>query len=132
MSVECIFCKIVSGDISSHKIFENEHSMAFLDIYPLTEGMTLVIPKNHIANWWDMGEADISALIADARRVALILKRKFPEKRIGIQVEGLDVPHVHIKLLPFETAAEFRSWPDHTVEPNHDQLAGLVKSLTTE
>ncbi|MEK7118749.1 MAG: HIT domain-containing protein [Patescibacteria group bacterium] len=125
----CLFCKIVAKTIPCEKIYEDEATFAFLDIYPLTEGMTLVVPKEHLANWWEMGEDGLATLMMSAKRVANMLKRKFPERRIGVQIEGLDVPHVHIKLLPFSTPEEFRAWPDRQKEPDHERLSALVASI---
>lgn len=129
MQPDCLFCKIVGGNIPSHKIFENKYSFAFLDIYPLTEGMTLVIPKKHIENWWAMDDENLNTLMSAARHVAVLLKKKFPEKRIGVHIEGLDVAHVHIKLFPFSTPTEFRAWPDHKKEPDHVKLAMLAANI---
>jgi len=130
MEQDCLFCKIIKGEIPSHKVFESEHSYAFLDIYPITEGMTLVIPKKHNADWLDMDEAGHASLMHDVRHVAQMLKKHYINKRIGIQVEGLDVAHVHIKLLPFTSPHEFRAWPDRSKQPDHQALTKIADSLT--
>jgi len=127
---DCLFCKIIAGEIPSHKVLENKRSLAFLDIYPLTEGMTLVIPKKHVEDWWEMDEENLCTLMGDAQRVAKLLKKKFSDKRIGVHIEGLDVPHVHIKLFPFSTPTEFRAWPNHHKEPDNEKLRLIVESIT--
>lgn len=129
MPTDCLFCKVVSGALPSHKIFESKHSLAFLDIYPPTEGMTLVVPKKHAEDWWAMDEQSLGALMGDAKYVARLLKKKFPEKRVGVQIEGLDVPHVHVKLFPFSTAIEFRALPDRDKKPDHENLRMLAERL---
>ncbi len=97
----CIFCKIVKGEIPSVKIWEDEKHLAVLDVNPNTEGMTLVITKKHFdSDATDMPEKDYLNLMMAAKKVAKLLEKKLKVKRVAIVMEGLGVNHVHIKLYP--------------------------------
>ena len=96
----CIFCKIVKGEIPAIKIWEGENSLAFLDINPMVPGHTLLIPKKHTDYLFDIGDDEYCGLMQDAKTVAKILKQKMGTKRIGVVVEGFLVPHAHVHLLP--------------------------------
>lgn len=95
---DCIFCKIASGEIPCQKIWADENYLAFLDIEPLTEGHTLVIPKKHYRWVWDV--ADYGGYFEKAREVARILQKKYQAKFIEMKVIGKDIPHAHIHLIP--------------------------------
>ncbi len=98
---DCIFCKIVKGEIPSVKIWEDEKHLAVLDVNPNTEGMTLVITKKHFdSDATDMPEKDYLNLMMAAKKVAKLLEKKLKVKRVAIVMEGLGVNHVHIKLYP--------------------------------
>ncbi len=95
-----IFSKIVKGEIPCYKIAENDKFLAFLDINPLAEGHTLVIPKDEIDYIFDIPDNLLSEMIIFAKKVALAIEKAVPCKRIGIAVVGLEVPHAHIHLIP--------------------------------
>ncbi|MCK4647867.1 HIT domain-containing protein [Candidatus Pacearchaeota archaeon] len=98
---DCVFCKIVRGEIPCVKIWEDENFLAFLDINPNTEGMTLVIPKKHFdSDAFEMPEKDYTELMVAARKVARILEKGLQVKRVSLVMEGMDVDHMHIKLYP--------------------------------
>jgi histidine triad (HIT) family protein len=99
-----IFSKIIAGQIPCYIIAEDERYFAFLDINPLNEGHTLVIPKKEVDYIFDLEEADYTGLMAFARKTALALKKAVPCLRIGMAVVGLEVPHVHVHLIPLHTA----------------------------
>ena len=101
--MESIFTKIIAGEIPSYKIAEDGNFFAFLDINPLAEGHTLVIPKNPTDYIFDLEDDELRGLIVFAKRVALAVERAVPCKRIGIAVVGLEVPHAHIHLIPLNT-----------------------------
>ena len=97
----CIFCKIVNGEIPSVKIWEDKKYIAFLDIKPNTKGMTLVIPKKHFdSDIFDMPEKDAQELLAAARKVVKLLEKGLKVKRVAMVTEGMEINHVHIKLYP--------------------------------
>ena len=97
---ESIFSKIVSGEIPSFKVAETVQYLAFLDVNPLTEGHVLVIPKQEVDYIFDMDSESYVGLMMFAQVVAIGLKKAIPCLRIGVSVIGLEVPHVHIHLIP--------------------------------
>ena len=101
--MESIFSKIVSGEISSHKVAETLEYLAFLDINPLAEGHLLVIPKQEIDYIFDLDSETYVGLMMFAQIVATGLKKAIPCERIGLSVIGLEVPHVDIHLIPINT-----------------------------
>jgi histidine triad (HIT) family protein len=127
---DSIFTRIIKGEIPCHKVYEDDRTFAFLDIHPVQPGMTLVISKTQAETFLDLDDEDYAALWDAVKKVAQRLKEVFPDKkRIGIQVEGLDVPHVHVKLIPIDTGEEFRTAPDMEAEPDHTALAAMAKKL---
>lgn len=95
-----IFTKIINGEIPSYKIAENEEFYAFLDIFPIAKGHTLVVPKTEIDYIFDLDEAMLGRMMVFAKQVAKALKIAVPCKKIGIAVIGLEVNHAHIHLVP--------------------------------
>ncbi len=113
-----IFSKIIAGDIPSYKIAENEHFYAFLDIFPMTEGHTLVVPKTEVDNLWDLPEPYLSALLAFAQPIAGAIQKAFACNRCGISVVGLEVPHAHMHLVPINSADDLNfTRPKLKLEP---------------
>jgi len=98
-----IFSKIIKGEIPSYKIAENEDFFAFLDINPLKEGHTLVIPKKETDYIFDLEDVNLSAMILFSKKVALAIKTAVPCNRIAVVILGLEVPHAHIHLIPMDT-----------------------------
>lgn len=101
-----IFSKIIAGEIPSYKIAENEKCYAFLDIFPLVEGHTLVIPKIEVDNLFDLPPAYLSELVLFAQPIAKAIERSFNCNRCGISVVGLEVPHAHIHLIPINNIGD--------------------------
>ena len=97
-----IFTKIIQGEIPCYKIAEDEKYFAFLDINPLTEGHTLVIPKKEVDNIFDLDDELIAGLNVFAKKIARALNKAMDCKRVGIIVLGTEVPHAHIHLIPFK------------------------------
>ncbi len=124
-----IFTKIINGEIPCHKVYEDEDTFAFMDIYPIQPGMVLVIPKEQIPNIEDLPEDLYAAVMASTRKAMLALRKSFPNKfKIALQVEGLDVQHVHVKLFPIDSPAEFHNSPP-TTDPDHEKLAELAEKI---
>lgn len=101
-----IFSKIVAGEIPCHKIAENEHYLAFLDIFPVSKGHTLVIPKKEIDYIFDLDDEMLAGLHVFAKKVALAIQKSVPCERIGVAVVGLEVPHAHVHLIPINSMAD--------------------------
>ena len=101
-----IFTKIINGKIPSYKIAENDDFFAFLDINPNTKGHTLVIPKKEVNKLFDLDEKTYTGLMAFSRKVAIALEKAVPCKRVGVSVIGLEVPHVHVHLIPLNSMSD--------------------------
>lgn len=99
-----IFSKIISGEIPSYKIAENDLFFAFLDVFPLVNGHTLVVPKREIDYLFDLNAAELSGILEFARPIAKAIEKVFPCNRCGISVIGLEVAHAHVHLLPINSA----------------------------
>lgn len=100
-----IFTKIINGEIPSHKITEDEDNFAFLDINPNSKGHTLCVPKKEVDKIWDLDEESYNKLMSFSRKVAIALEKAVPCKRVGMTVIGLEVPHVHVHLIPLQSMA---------------------------
>lgn len=98
-----IFSKIVSGDIPSYKVAENDKFYAFLDINPIVMGHTLVIPKKEVDYIFDLSDQELGEMQIFAKSVAKAIKKAFPCKKVGQAVLGLEVPHAHIHLIPLNS-----------------------------
>jgi len=102
-----IFTKIINGEIPSYKVAEDENYYAFLDIFPLAKGHTLVVPKQEVDYIFDLDDETYKGLWAFAKKVALGIENAVPCERVGVAVLGLDVPHAHIHLLPLNNMEDF-------------------------
>lgn len=126
---DSIFTKIIKGEIPCHKVHEDDKSLAFMDIDPIQLGMVLVVSKKQVDHIWDLPDEDYRGLMETVREVGRRLQQTFPDKqRIGIIVEGFEVPHVHVKVFPVDNEHEMRSSPKHT-EPDHNTLAEIAQKL---
>jgi histidine triad (HIT) family protein len=101
-----IFTKIINGDIPCYRVAENYKFLAFLDINPLREGHTLIVPKKEIDYFFDLDEETLSEIMVFAQRVAVAIKTVIPCKRISVVVLGLEVPHAHIHLIPIDNEGD--------------------------
>lgn len=99
-----IFSKIITGEIPSYKIAENDLFYAFLDIMPLCEGHTLVVPKQEVDKFFDMPQEALVAMLVFAQPIAKAIEKSFNCKRCGLAAIGLEVPHAHLHLVPINTA----------------------------
>ncbi len=95
-----IFTEIINGEIPSYKIAENETCMAFLDVFPLQKGHTLIVPKKEVDKLFDLDDSSYSKLFSFSKYVAKAIEKAFPCNRVGVAVIGLEVPHAHIHLIP--------------------------------
>lgn len=99
---DCIFCKIGSKEIPSEIIYEDDHSIAFLDIHPKAPGHTLLIPKDHHQWFTDMPEGLSEVIFRNARKLALELKEKYKADYVRLGIVGTDISHTHIHLIPLQ------------------------------
>ncbi|MEY8849954.1 HIT family protein [Psychroserpens sp. XS_ASV72] len=103
-----IFSKIIAGEIPSYKVAETDDFLAFLDINPNAKGHTLCIPKKEVDKIFDLDEATYTELMKFSRKVAIAIEKAVPCKRVGMTVIGLEVPHVHVHLIPLNTMEDAR------------------------
>lgn len=103
-----IFTKIINGEIPSYKVAEDDHFIAFLDVNPNAKGHTLCVPKKEINKIFDMEEDHYLALMQFSRKIAKALEKTVECKRIGVAVIGLEVPHVHVHLIPLQDMDDMR------------------------
>ncbi|MBD3723737.1 MAG: HIT family protein [Flavobacteriaceae bacterium] len=103
-----IFTKIVNGEIPCYKIAEDDNFLAFLDVNPNAKGHTLCIPKQEINKIFDMEEEHYMGLMAFSRKVAKAIEKTIECKRVGVAVVGLEVPHVHVHLIPLHDMDDMR------------------------
>jgi len=103
-----IFTKIINGEIPCYKVAENDEFIAFLDVNPNTIGHTLVVPKQEVNKLFELDESTYNGLMAFSRKIALALEKAVPCNRIGMTVIGLEVPHVHVHLIPLNTMADIQ------------------------
>jgi len=101
-----IFSKIVNGEIPAYKVAEDENYLAFLDIFPVAKGHTLVIPKKEVDYLFDLDDELYAGLQLFAKKVATGLKKAIPCQKVGVLVLGLEVPHAHIHLIPMQNEAD--------------------------
>jgi len=99
-----IFSKIIAGEIPSYKIAENERFFAFLDIFPLREGHTLIVSKTEVDNLFDLPKEYLQEMLVFAQPIAKAIERSFKCNRCGISVIGLEVPHAHMHLIPINSS----------------------------
>ena len=126
---DSIFTKIIKGEIPCHKVYEDEVSMAFLDVHPQFPGHTLVIPKTQIDHIWDLDDDLYHHLWDVAKKVQVKLKDVLNPPRVGVAVEGFGVPHVHIHLIPLYDIKDFKKPQDLESEPDHEALAVMAEKL---
>ncbi len=123
-----LFSKIINGEIPCHKIAEDENHFAFLDINPNTEGHTLVVPKKETDYFFDLTDEEIEAVMAFSKKIAKAIDETLNPLRTGVVIQGLEVPHAHVHLIPLFTASQSMEL-SHTVEVSDkrmEELTGLI------
>lgn len=128
----CIFCKIVSSESPSHKIWEDEKHIAFLSIFPNTKGFTVVIPKKHYPSYaFDLDNNVLTELMLAVKKVANLLDRKLEDVgRTGMMFEGFGVDHIHAKLFPMHGTANLKEWQQlkSNVDKYFEKYEGYISS----
>ncbi len=127
-----IFSKIIAGEIPCYKLAENEHFIAFLDIFPLRKGHALVVPKIEIDKLFDLPNEYLTGLLTFAKPVAKAIEKAFPCNRVSILTVGLEVPHAHVHLIPMDKTEDMNLLNDKLslTSDEFKQIQGLIlKSL---
>lgn len=122
-----IFSKIISGEISCHKIYEDDDFLAFLDIRPIHSGHTLLIPKEHIDYIFDVEDPLYSKLFAKAKELAIAIKAATRSKKVGLLIEGFGVPHVHLHLIPINELNDID--PNKATDATEEDLIAMRESI---
>lgn len=129
MQEPSIFTRIINGDLPSHKVYEDDTTLAFLDVHPTQPGHTLVIPKKQVEFIWNLDTADYDQLMRSVQTIGRHIRDVLGVPYVGVKVEGVDVPHAHVHLIPFSTPQEFSASADMTIEPDHEFLAAMAEKL---
>jgi len=129
MQEPSLFTKIITGAIPSHKIYEDDRTVAFLDIYPVVEGHVLVISKTQIEFVWDLDPQDYAALLETVRLVALRVREVTGKPYVAQRVIGVDVPHAHVHVIPFAQTADLYTPQRNDRAPDHTALAAMAEKL---
>lgn len=124
-----IFSKIVAGEIPCYKVAEDDQHLAFLDISPLKEGHTLVIPKKEVDYIFDLDDALYASLMAFSKRVALAIRASVDCERVGVAVIGLEVPHAHVHLVPISSMRDM-NFQNTKLKLSQEEFAGIAKKIS--
>src|SRR4051812_26549155 len=113
-----VFTKIINGEIPGRFVYDDEHVVAFLTIAPLQEGHTLVAPRREVASWLELSEEELHALWSACATVGRAIESVYSPGRVAALLLGLEVPHVHVHLVPIDSEAEVRfDRADHDPDP---------------
>ena len=129
----CIFCKIIAGEITCHKIYEDDQVIAFLDIKPVNAGHALVVPKKHYENLEEISEADFLALMLIVKKIGGLLKTRLGVEAYNVGINngaaaGQVVPHVHVHVIPRHAGDGHVVWP-RTAEYKAGEAEAMVKKF---
>ncbi len=134
MANESIFTKIINREIPAEIIHETGNVIAFLDIHPIRPGHTLVVPKTEVDEWQNLDRKIYNEVMEAAYDIGNLLKRKLNPPRVGIVVQGFDVPHAHVQVTPLHEETDIVSTtrdPDFmSEEPDHESLQAMRETLT--
>ncbi len=130
ISENCIFCKIIKGKIQSSKIWEDYEYFAFLDIRPVNPGHTLIVPKKHVDNIFDLDQRTYSGLFAAAQMLSKPIQQANNSKRIGMVVEGFLVPHAHLHLVPLNHGGDISF--AKTTKPTIEELERIAEKIRVQ
>ena len=125
-----IFTKIINGEIPCHKVLEDENHIAFLDISPIAIGHTLVVIKKEVDYFFDLSDDELSSIMAFAKKVAIALKKAIPCLKVGVSVIGIEVPHVHVHLVPINSVKDMTF--GKTISMSNEKLAEVAEKIRKE
>jgi histidine triad (HIT) family protein len=124
---DSIFTKIAKGESPCFKVYEDELTMAFMNINPVHTGHLLVITKQQVEFVWDLPDDLYHALMKTVKKVAVRMREVMPERYIHMGISGTDVPHVHVHLIPFNSEDDFKG--DENTNPDMDEIKAIAEKL---
>jgi histidine triad (HIT) family protein len=123
-----IFSKIISGEIPSFKIAEDDNFLAFLDVFPLAKGHVLVIPKNEVDKFYEIDDILLAKWLVFAKPIAKAIEKSFQCKRVGLSIIGIEVPHAHLHLVPISTADDI-NFAKEKMTVSHEELKEIQQII---
>ena len=126
-----IFSRIIAGEIPCYKIAENEDFFAFLDINPLAQGHTLVVPKMEVDYLLDLDDKTLADMMLFAKKVGIAIEKSIPCNRIGLTVIGLEVPHAHIHLIPINSEADM-NFRNPKLQLSADEMIEIAQRISSK
>lgn len=129
MAEDTVFTKIIKGQMPCHRLYEDQQTLAFLDIHPIQPGHSLVVPKTQIEFVWDLPDDIYQAVMSTSKKVALQLRQTLKTKYVSQRIVGVDVPHAHVQLIPFDDVYQLKTEQNMSAEPDHKSLAALAEIL---
>jgi histidine triad (HIT) family protein len=127
-TMSTLFTKIINGDIPSYKVAETDDFYAFLDVNPNAKGHTLVVPKKEANKLFELDEETYNGLMSFSRKIAIALEKTIPCNRIGMAVIGLEVPHVHVHLIPLNAMQDIQFM--HKVKLLPAEFEAIAKAIS--
>jgi histidine triad (HIT) family protein len=129
---ESIFTKIIKGDIPAHKVYEDTQTYVFMTIEPIHPGHVLVVPKHQVDVLWELPDDEYQAVMATVKKVANRIQEVLQPSRVGSHVAGLEVPHAHVHLFPYDKGEEFWDRPMSADSVADEELAAMAARLRME
>jgi histidine triad (HIT) family protein len=129
----CIFCKIIQGEVPAYKVYEDDKIFAFLDIHPINPGHILVIPKIHESDFYNLDSENYNALMDIVKKLSRKVHEQFDPKKVGLIVAGWDVPHAHVHIVPMHDYSDITSKPileGTRTNPTSEDLEQVVQKLS--
>jgi histidine triad (HIT) family protein len=129
----CIFCRIIRGEISSHKVYEDDWALAFMDIRPSQPGHLLVIPKQHVPDFYNLGDDLYLKVMQVVKRLAEAVNRATNPAKVGLAVVGFEVPHTHVHVIPLQRASDILPGlgGNPPLQPSGEELAEMAARITS-
>ena len=125
-----IFSKIIRREIPAYIVAENDQFLAFLDVFPIREGLVLVVPKLEVNKWYDLPETSLQQMLVFAKPIAKAIEECFPCNRCGISIIGLEVPHAHLHLVPIDSADDL-NFTRQKLNCTPEELVAVHEKLET-
>lgn len=126
-----LFSKIIAGEIPCYKIAENDNFIAFLDIFPLKNGHTLVVPKKEVDQLFDLDNETYLGLQLFAKDIAIAIKKAFPCNRVGVAVIGLEIPHAHIHLIPINSENDM-NFKNEKLKLSNEEFSQIAYQIASQ